>query len=287
MMCPMRALCFFVAAIVTMASTSWAESAFWEEMITPGITEYGEHVEAAGDHIRQGEYEAALGRLELARARLPQHAPAHAWSGFALSKLGRFEEAVVRLERAVTLDADVIDDETLGFAWSVALAKAGRFEAAYEASARILARGPSPGLRPIALINAADMLVASSCGRLDEAIDLYEEAARDYPSRADAHWGLGAALFRAGRDEESRREIATAVRLDPQWLSILGDEVFFTPPEEAHLYRALGWEVLANITQSRQEWTTYLESLGPDACWGEAARGRLQALRGRPSRQGR
>jgi len=263
------------------------ETNFWAEMATPGLSEYRVLVAGAQERIRSADHEGALVSLRRATALLPDEAPAHLWSAYCLTMVERHDEALVHWERAVALDSTVLDEETLAFRFTITLARVSRYRQAADLYGQMLARGVSAGLRPIVLLNMADMVVAASCEGLDEAIELYEECARDYPDMASGHWGLAAALFRAGRQEEATREMETAARLDPQWRAVNGQDVFFVPDFEVHLYRALGWQQRDNPGQARLEWDAYLDGGGAEGCWPEASRQAREALDRPTPRRGR
>jgi pentatricopeptide repeat protein len=194
--------------------------------------------------------------------------------------LGRHEEAIASWQRSLAIDSSPLDDENIAFRYTITLARVGRYQEAAELYERMLSSGVSQELRPIVLLNMADMIVATSCGGLDEAIELYQECVRDYPNEASGHWGLAAALFRAGRAEQATRELAAAERLDSRWRSVNGPDVFFVPAYEVHLYRALGWQQRGNPGQARLEWQAYLEGGGSGGCWGELAQRTMEGLGG-------
>jgi len=233
--------------------------------------------------IPRGELERALESLRLAVQRLPDQAVAHCWTGYALTRLARYEEAARAWDRALSIDPELLGDEALMFECSICFARVGRYDQTSEIYRRLLARGVSPGIRPLVLVNLAEMLVAASCDDLETAIELYFQAVRDYPDRAGAHWGLAAALVRAGREEEARPELAIALRLDPQWSTFTRSGSFFVPPHDRHFYQALGWEQNGDRERAANEWEVYLESGGADGCWAEVARAHLTRLRSRRS----
>ncbi len=275
-------------ALLFASSPVRAESQFWEEMATPGITEYRSLVAEARELFDRGDRRSALERLERAQRLLPDQPAAHAWAGSLLTRSDRFEDATRAWDRVLALDPSFLEgEESLAFDCTIAFARVGRYRQAAELYSGMLARGVSDQLRPVVLVNMAEMLIAASCEGLDEAIDLYQEAVRDSPDRAGAQWGLGAALARAGRDEEAEVALAAAVRLDPQWTTFSRSGSFFVPPYDIHFYRALGWEQIGNHAQARLEWQTYLEAGGAEGCWNEIARAHLQALEGRSRRRSR
>jgi pentatricopeptide repeat protein len=259
------------------------ESHFWQEMAMPGSTEYLSLVSAAEERIRVSDPASALADLRRAAALLPARAEAHAWLGYCLSMLEQHEDALAAWQLALAADRASLDSEPLAFRRTITLARLGRYREAAEIYSLMLSRGVGPDLRSTVLLNMADMLVAASCDGLDQAIELYEECVRDYPAEAGGHFGLGAALFRAGRTVEAQRELEAASRLDPAWRSLNGPDVFFVPSYEIHLYRALAYDRRGSEAQARAEWQAYLDGGGASGCWADLVRAALST----PSPQSR
>ena len=279
---------FFVLALVTISSAARGESDFWEEMANPGILRYRELVSSGREAIDAGDYTQALESLEQARVLLPNDATAYSWIGYAQSRMGQHEEAVQACQRALQIDApSVLDEERLAFQCATSHAQTGRNREAAELQGQMLARGVSLLYRAAVLVSMGDMLVASSCDGLDAAIELFQEAVRDYPDHAGAHWRLAAALIRSGADEEGRVELAASVRLDPQWQSLMQGGAPVLPAYDIHLFRALGWEQLGHDDQARSEWQAYLDAGGNESCWADLARNHLANLARRPQRRQR
>jgi pentatricopeptide repeat protein len=273
-------------AIATAPGAARGESDFWEEMANPGIREYREIVAGARARVEAGEYQQAVSGLERARALLPGEAPAHSWAAYALSRLGDLDRAVPAWDQALAAGRFVLEDERLAFECAAAFAQVGRFDDAAEIYSQMLSRGVSPPNRAAVLVNLGDMVIAGSCDGLSEATELFQEAVRDYPDHAGAHWRLAGALYRAGQADEAAVEVASALRLDPQWQSLTQSGASIYPTCDLHLYRALGWEHLGHGGQARDEWQAYLDGGGARGCWADLARGRVQTLSTRPLRPG-
>lgn len=264
-------------ALVT-AGDARGESDFWEEMANPGIREYRELVSSGRERIDAGDYRQALEGLERARALLPGEAPAHGWAAYALSRMGDAARAVEAWDRALATGDTVYQEERLAFECAATYAQAGRFDDAAEVYGEMLSRGVDDQRRGAVLVNLGDMISAGSCDAVTEAIELYQEAVRDYPDHAGAHWRLAAALARTGQTDEAELELAAALRLDPQWQSLGQSGATIFPTNDLHIYRAMGWEHLGHATQARNEWQAYLDGGGSQGCWAEAARARVRAL---------
>lgn len=269
---------FVIGVISILAWPAQAESDFWEEMANPGIRAYRESLTAGLELINAGDYVGATALLTEAVASMPDEAPAHAWLAYVLSRTGRHEEAVPVWERARVLDEELFDEERLSLEYANCLAQLGRFQEAAEVHGRMLARGVSSRYRSSVLITMGDLLVAASCDGVDEAIELFQDAVRDYPDDAGGHWRLAAALHRAGRPEEGETELAVALRLDPQWGTFAQSGFVMYPAYEVHFFRALGWEHLGHESQARNEWRLYLEAGGAEGCWADLARAHQREL---------
>jgi pentatricopeptide repeat protein len=235
-------------------------------MTNPGITQYRDLIGQATQALATGTFEAALPALNRAAALLPRESAAVAWRAYVLSKLGRFDEAVVQWQEARQRGARLVDDERWAFECTVSLARVGRYAEAAELYGQMLARGVSSERRATVLVNLADMLVLANCPDLTEAVELYREAVRAYPHFPAAHWGLAAALVRTGEPEEAQAELAAAMRLDPQWQSFSNPSLFLVPPAVIHLHRALGWNHLGHHAEAERELQAHLAGASDDAC---------------------
>jgi tetratricopeptide (TPR) repeat protein len=129
--------------------------------------------------------------------------------GIALSKAGRYDEAIMHVERAVQLRPNFAPGyNNLG----IVLAQAGQTERAINEFQRALRMKPD-------YAEAHDNLACSllQCGRLSEAIDQYQRAIEVQPKSPVAHNNLGGALKRSGRLPEALEHYEEAVRLRPDY----------------------------------------------------------------------
>lgn len=268
-----------VLAIVALTGVAQGESDFWEEMANPGILEYRALLTSGRERIEAGDYQQALESLERARVLIPGEASAHGWVAYAQSRMGQQQQAAQACDRALELDVGaILDEERLALECAASFARSGRFQDAAEIHGQMLARGVSVLHRAAVLVTMGDMLIAGSCDGLDAAIELFQEAVRDYPIHPGAHWRLAGALHRQGAADEGDVEIAAALRLDPQWQSLTQDGASIFPAYDLHLFRALGWEHLNHTDQARSEWQSYLDGGGSEGCWADFARNHLSSL---------
>ena len=122
---------------------------------------------------RQGRYEEAIGKYRMALRIDPEYADAHYNLGFALSKTGKLDEGLYHFKQAVSIEPKRVKYlNNLGVALSIA-------------------------------------------GNYDEAIAHFQKALKINQSDADVHNNLGALLKRQGDRDAAMRHFTTAVNLDP------------------------------------------------------------------------
>ncbi len=170
---------------------------------------------APDDHhglVEQGKCLSDLGRLAeaeqvLRRAvRVPDTAAEYNL-GFALDRQGRWDEARLHYERALTLDsfhARALNNLAVG------IARRGDLASALALHARAVASAPDDA---DARSNFATTLLQQ--GRTVEAIAMLEQAIVLAPHSADAHNNLGVALGQAGRLAEAVSHFREALRVSP------------------------------------------------------------------------
>jgi tetratricopeptide (TPR) repeat protein len=179
----------------------------------------------------KGRTDEAIGHYEQALRIDPKHAPAHTNLGAVLADKGRTDEAIGHYEQALRIDPKSAAAHTnLG----LALATKGRQEEAirhYEQALRIdpkLAATQYNLGNPPHLQSANYRIVLAAThynlgnalqvqGRLDEAIEHYEQALRIDPKYALAHYNFGIALAMKGQLEEAIRHYEQALRIDPKY----------------------------------------------------------------------
>lgn len=198
-----------------------------------------------------GRNDEALETVDRAIETDPQSVMAHQSRGVALHQLGRFQEALDAFDAAIAIDARfVMAHQNRG----VVLHRLGRFEEAlnaYDAAIAIDARsaGAHQGRG-----SALDAL-----GRLQEALDAYDRTLALDPRCANAHLNRGATLHRLGRFEDALHATDWALRLDPQ-------------SAMAHRNRGYALEVLGRFQEALQAHDQGLE-IEPGSDRGHHARG--------------
>ena len=137
----------------------------------------------------------------------PNAAVAHQNLGVALTKLGRFEEAVAHYRKSLELKPDyAVAHRNLG---SV-LANQGRVEEAIVELRKAIAINPDDAAGHCRLGNA---LVLS--GRLDLAMEHYQAALDIDPYDAEAHFASGNAMARQGRLNEAMGHFQAVLDMQP------------------------------------------------------------------------
>ncbi|HTU93620.1 MAG TPA: sulfotransferase [Gemmataceae bacterium] len=146
--------------------------------------------------------------LQLLQAQ-PWHVQALQILGVICGRLGRHEEAITYLGRAIRIDPSNSDlYSNLG----VAFARAGRLEEAMAQFRQTLRRRPD---HPVALVNLGAALASRGC--FAEAIDHYRQLLQVNPGCAATHNNLGHALRKEGQLQEADEHFCEAVRLQPDY----------------------------------------------------------------------
>jgi tetratricopeptide (TPR) repeat protein len=98
-------------------------------------------------------------------------------------------------------------------------------------------------------------------GRLDDAIDMYQEAIRRGPSTSTMY-GLAVALDRDERSEAAREVIQSQgmVALQAFHDSVMRGRTFFVPRGEEYYYFALAHEAFDDVDEAIEYWQKYIQS---------------------------
>lgn len=233
--------------------------------------------------LRKRTLEDALAAFQEANRHSPTNADGWFWTGKALYELDRSKEAIVAFYKVRRLNPDFADDYSIAFKLGIACSKIGAFEVAvqeYDRAVRIQAtRGQgNPEARnnqSILQANAAESLMA--LGRLDEAIQRYQEALSLQSGHTLAWWGLAVAL---DRDEQTSKAFEAATRAlsgDADMRALTSEGVFFIPVGDIHYYYALGKLAKGDRAGAKHEFEEFLRTL-PRSAWATRARAHLARL---------
>lgn len=208
-------------------------------------------------------------------------------------RAGACERASAELDRARALDTAGAEGEQIASEMGIVLSRLGRFQQALVEYDRALGlvpteRRPSSlddsGARAILFGNSAETLMA--LGRLAESIDRYRQAgAASFFGGLEwelSQWGLGVALDRDGQVEKSRAAIERALDLDPTLARLDDEDVFFEPAGDKHYYQALGHEVAGDREPAVAGWRAFLAEV-PASPYAARARAHLELLRRAPA----
>ncbi|MCX6543148.1 MAG: tetratricopeptide repeat protein [Acidobacteria bacterium] len=158
---------------------------------------------------RLGRFEEAMTYHQEALRRIPRFAEACNNLGVDLQRLGRLEEAESRYREALAINPFLAEaHHNLGDV----LRRKGKSEEALAHAHEALRIDPD-------YADARDNLgnVLQGMGKLDEAVTQYQAAIRLKPDFPEAHNNLGVALSRMGRVEEALAEHEEALRLKPDF----------------------------------------------------------------------
>jgi tetratricopeptide (TPR) repeat protein len=158
--------------------------------------------------LRNADYRSAESIWRTVVAAAPGNPRGHNNLGSELQRLGRPDEAVQHLRRAVEIDPGYADAHSnLGGV----LRKLGRSDEAVESLRRAIALEPR---HPDAHYNLGAVL--QSQRRLEEAVLHYREALASRPDDASIHNNLGTALGSLGRLDEAIEHFRRALEIEPQ-----------------------------------------------------------------------
>lgn len=189
------------------------EERIWEDNLAKQSGNWRAHYSLALLYSKTPGREAETMEQFAETVRLrPDYADAQSnLAGMLLNQPGRIEEAITHAEAALRLNPNhVYAHANLGLALNQLPGRQdealGHFNAAVQ-----LAPNDLEARRTLA--NA----LFSMPGRLNEAIVQYEAAIRLKPDEPDLHNNYAGALSGVGRTAEARRELETALRLDPNY----------------------------------------------------------------------
>jgi tetratricopeptide (TPR) repeat protein len=246
------------------------------------------HYVVAREQIESGEYEDGLARLRKTIDARPWHAPAHAWQGHALGKLGRYAEALAAYELAAELEPEV-PWYRAGVAW--ALARLERYDHALASYEHALELDASSAF---ALQGRASVL--EELGRYEEALVASERAALVDGRNAELHFVRFRAFQALGRPREADEAIGRVLALEPEsayaldcrawYLSRIAacpdealafyDRLAAVSPDHAHLHENRGYVLveLERFAEALEAFDRALER-NPREAHTHRARGRV------------
>ena len=163
-------------------------------------------VRAGVDAIQRGDFEAAKRALEQARSEAPNDPQAAFYHGVALQNLGDVDGARAAYERALELDAKLVEASVN---LSALLLDTGASERAAEVAAQGLAAAPG---HADLLLNRA--LALENTGKRDEAIAAYGKAVDARPNDAETHIAYADLLAASGKRDLALEQLKQASETD-------------------------------------------------------------------------
>jgi Flp pilus assembly protein TadD len=168
-----------------------------------------------------GRYENAL--TVWTQIALLSPAEAHAGRAYTLSQLGRYEEALAALDKAIAFDSDKAD---FHYSRAVTLMRLGRYEEALAAlDSAIPLYSEEIALDPTLAISQGPYLARAhngrawiyhEFGRYEEALAAYDAAIALNSDKAEFHQNRARTLMVLGRYEEALAASDRAIALDPE-----------------------------------------------------------------------
>lgn len=178
---------------------------------------------AAIASVQSGAYGRAVELLEAALAVNAEMAETHRNLGFALTRMGRYEDAAAAYRRAVELApgdaeardglarvADLLANSEESLARAAELQRDGRFDEALRRYREILADRPGH----VDALNLGGVALVQ-LGRAAEALPLLQRATAAARDRADVHYNLGGALKALGRLADAAAAYRRALAIEP------------------------------------------------------------------------
>ncbi|MEO5676958.1 MAG: winged helix-turn-helix domain-containing protein, partial [Usitatibacter sp.] len=187
-------------------------------------------IEDPGEGLRRAEEHA---RRALATDDLGAHARAHGLLGEIYSSTGRYDQALVEVDRAIELnpsDAYAIDLRANTLLWQ------GRIEEAIAGIEMGLRFNPA-GRGATTVYNYA--LAHYVAGRYREAVAIADAAIARFPDAAYVQVVRAAALAQMGNKEEARKAAAQVMRIDPFFKDTEFGNRFVDRRHTAHLQDGL------------------------------------------------
>lgn len=236
-------------------------SDFWDEVRTPSLHTYREHLARARASLQEGRPEEALAQAEAAIEMLSGRSAAHVARALALGRLRKQQAAVDAMREALRLDPEALDAaEPGGEAARVAL-RSGHAELAARILRRVVGKLPKGPPRRALLILQAEACMAQGRSALAQALFLFRSAMRgDATTNARAAIGLALGLHRQGQVDQAHVLAAKAAAHTRLFRDL---DASALPPGERAARKALALEAIGDEQAAADAWRHAAESSGP------------------------
>jgi tetratricopeptide (TPR) repeat protein len=251
----------------------------WERAKIPELRRYCDLVASASAKLVPGSrmVPEVVHLSDEADALVPGRAAPMILKGRALSRLGKYADALVAFRAAETRDEHALDDPAALLAWARSLDFTGDAAHAHDAYRLLLPRADALPLadRGVAYLGAGMLAMSRGPSGLEDSIAILRQARRDSQDllRSASTFALALALDRAGDAGESTAVLAeegtgeaASVMHDARVIDAMGK----TGSSEAHAIEALALDAVGDHSDARDAWLTYL-SAGPGV-WEAHAR---------------
>lgn len=189
-------------------------SRLWESALDPERKPYDELVVEAQRLLGDTQHPleaatAALAKLDLAIARLPNDYRARALRGHAFLIQKKWDKCSEELQLAEAGGvADSSDRDSVELELGICQARAGKLVDAERTLGHLVTIAP----KPEPWLRLGEVRIA--LGKLDEAVDALGASLELGPNNATAHWLLGLAYDRARKSNAADDELRNALRMD-------------------------------------------------------------------------
>lgn len=263
--------------------TAEERSTLWENALRPHRAAQKQRIARARTLLGRGDagqLDQAGRLLEEAIAMDPGLAEAHFWLAEVRRRQSAWADCAGALRRALALEPsfqpprdEYPEPWALRLLTADCLARAGQHEAALTHYRRILTQ--SPGGHFAVLWGLAENYMA--LGRLDEAIDALQGAARLRPYDPRVDFALAVAYDRDERLALARGALETALARDGKLSQITRAEHGHVPAADQHYFLGLARKTLGDVSWAIAHFRRYQEETG-DGPWSRRVRAHLQEL---------
>lgn len=250
-----------VIALLLALPASARASDFWDEVRTPSLHTYREHLSRARAALQEGRAEAALAQADAAIGVLSGRSAAHVARALALGRLQRPQPAVDAIREALRLDPEALDAaEPGGEAARLAL-RSGHAELAARILRRVVGKLPEGPQRRTLLILQAEACMAQGRRELAQALFLFRSAMRgDAVAHARAAIGLALGLHRQGEVDQAHVMAAKAAAHTRLFRDL---DASALPLGERAARKALALEAIGDAQAAADAWRRAAEGKGP------------------------
>ena len=169
------------------------------------------HLRLGTMYAHQGDFDAAIEQLSAAARLDPRSGEAHATLGAVFQARKDWENAERELRRAIAIDGDVATHYALAYVLRQRGDSAGATSVLAEAERLRHQREQEQQASVLTSVGSARF----DAGNFQGALDMFRRAVNASERYAPAHYQMGRALQRLGRNDEARDAFTRAASLNP------------------------------------------------------------------------